>query len=209
MAIDLDGDSLTYSWDATGGTILPYSNSSISWIAPTIEGFYTVSLTVSNNDGGIVEDSAGIMVTNGNIPFLTITSPTNGTTVTAPIITVTGTSSDPSGIASVTVDDVLANGVLDWSTWSAEVALVHGENTITVVATNNMGGSRTETVTVNNSVRGDLNSDGILTPADAAIALRLAATGGWDPAADVSGDNHITSLDALMILQAAGGAITL
>jgi hypothetical protein len=48
-----------------------------------------------------------------------------------------------------------------------------------------------------------------ITPADAAIALQLTATGGWDPAADVNNDNHITSLDALMILQAAAGAITL
>ena len=124
MAIDLDEDSLTYSWDATGGTILPYSNSSISWIAPTIEGFYTVSLTISDNDGGIVEDSAVIMVTNDE-PDSTVT--------------------------------------------------------------------------------GDLNSDGTLTPADAAIALQLAASGGWDPAADVNHDSRVTSLDALMILQAAGG----
>ena len=40
-------------------------------------------------------------------------------------------------------------------------------------------------------------------------AFQLAATGGWDSAADVDGDNHITSLDALMILQAAAGAIAL
>ena len=53
------------------------------------------------------------------------------------------------------------------------------------------------------SLRGDLNRDGTLTPTDAAIALRLAANGGWDAAADVNHDNHITSLDALMILQAA------
>ena len=48
-----------------------------------------------------------------------------------------------------------------------------------------------------------------ITPADAAIALQIAATGGWDPAADVDGDNRITSLDALMILQAATAAIEL
>jgi len=68
----------------------------------------------------------------------------------------------------------------------------------------------TEVVTVRyEPVRGDLNRDGILTPADAAIALRLAAGGSapCDPAtlaaADVSRDGHVTSLDALMILQAA------
>ena len=57
--------------------------------------------------------------------------------------------------------------------------------------------------TTNIAQKGDLNHDGILTPADAAIALEIAASGGWNPAADVDGDNRVTSLDALMILQAA------
>ncbi len=59
------------------------------------------------------------------------------------------------------------------------------------------------------SVKGDLNGDGDLTPADAAIALRLAATGVHDDAADVSGDGQVTSLDALMILQAAAEMVEL
>ncbi|MCD6144826.1 MAG: dockerin type I repeat-containing protein [Methanosarcinales archaeon] len=57
--------------------------------------------------------------------------------------------------------------------------------------------------------RGDLNGDDKITPADAAIALEIAAgSRPCDPAtfADVSGDNRVTSLDALMILQAAGRA---
>ena len=63
--------------------------------------------------------------------------------------------------------------------------------------------------------KGDLNSDGSVTPADAAIALTIAAGGSAScdaatlAAADVSGDNRVTSLDALMILQAAAGAIEL
>ena len=59
------------------------------------------------------------------------------------------------------------------------------------------------------SVKGDLNGDGAITPADAAIALRLAATGAHDDAADVSGDGQTTSLDALMILQAAAELVEL
>lgn len=59
------------------------------------------------------------------------------------------------------------------------------------------------------SVKGDLNGDGILTPADAAIALHLVATGAHDDATDVSGDGQVTSLDALMILQAAAGMVEL
>ena len=57
--------------------------------------------------------------------------------------------------------------------------------------------------------KGDLNGDGHLTPADATIALQLAASGGWDLDADVSGDGSVTSLDALMILQAAAGVVSL
>ncbi|MEA3324565.1 MAG: right-handed parallel beta-helix repeat-containing protein, partial [Euryarchaeota archaeon] len=58
-------------------------------------------------------------------------------------------------------------------------------------------------------LKGDLNSDHLPTPADAAIALQIAATGAHDDAADVSGDGSVTSLDALMILQAAAGRIEL
>ena len=57
--------------------------------------------------------------------------------------------------------------------------------------------------------KGDLNHDGEITPADAAIVLQLAVSGEWRADADISGDNHITSLDALMILQAAAGAVAL
>ena len=57
--------------------------------------------------------------------------------------------------------------------------------------------------------KGDLNSDSILTPADSAIALRIAASGDWDADADVSRDGRVTSLDALMILQAVSGGIAL
>jgi hypothetical protein len=65
------------------------------------------------------------------------------------------------------------------------------------------------TVDMPSATRGDLNNDDQTTPADAAIALAIAATGAQNTAADVSGDGRITSLDALMILQAASGVITL
>jgi parallel beta-helix repeat protein len=59
------------------------------------------------------------------------------------------------------------------------------------------------------SQKGNLNRDCYINPADAAIALRMAVRGEYDPAADVSGDDRVTSLDILMILQAAAGAISL
>ena len=43
----------------------------------------------------------------------------------------------------------------------------------------------------------------MLTSTDAAIVLDLAVRGEYDTTADISGDGKVTSLDALMILQAA------
>ncbi|KAF5416674.1 MAG: Cell surface glycoprotein [Candidatus Methanogaster sp.] len=69
--------------------------------------------------------------------------------------------------------------------------------------------------TVIASQKGDLNGDNQIIPADATIALAFAAGGSasCDPAmlsaADVNGDGCVTSLDALMILQAATDVIEL
>jgi hypothetical protein len=47
------------------------------------------------------------------------------------------------------------------------------------------------------------------TPADALIALQMAVRGEYSEEADVNRDGEVTSLDALMILQAAAGRIEL
>ena len=78
-------------------------------------------------------------------PNLTITSPANGTTVSTPTITIAGTASDESGIANVTVNGILATGTTSWST---EVTLIEGENTITVVATDTVGNNVNKTITI-------------------------------------------------------------
>ena len=73
----------------------------------------------------------------------------------------------------------------------------------------------TASILVSELQNGDLNDDGVVTAADAVIALEIAAGGSasCDPAtltaAEVSGDGVVTSLDALMILQAAAGAIAI
>ena len=84
-----------------------------------------------------------------------------------------------------------ANGTLDWS---ANVTLTVGENMITVIATDGARLNTTAAVTVRyEPLRGDLNSDGSVTSADAAIALRIAVgSRPFDDAADVSGDgSHV------------------
>ena len=59
------------------------------------------------------------------------------------------------------------------------------------------------------SIKGDLNGDGTLAPADAVIVLEMAARGEYKPIADVNDDKRVTSIDALMIMQAAAGGIAL
>jgi hypothetical protein len=164
--------------------------------------------TAGNVNETWVNDTARTLFASDNTPpTLSITFPAPNTTTHSPTITITGTAFDTSGIASVTVNGEPATGT---TTWSAEVTLTEGENAITVVATDGAGLNTTKMITVwLEPPRGDLNGDYALTPADAAIALWIAASGGWDANADVSGDNRVTSLDALMILQAAAGAIDL
>ncbi|KAF5414537.1 MAG: Subtilisin-like serine protease [Candidatus Methanogaster sp.] len=65
------------------------------------------------------------------------------------------------------------------------------------------------TLHVTTALRGDVNHDGAITSADAAIALGMVAHGEWNADADISGDGQVTSLDALMILQVAAGRISL
>jgi hypothetical protein len=60
-ASDADGDTLTYAWSATGGTITG-TGDSVSWEAPAAEGTYTISVEVSDGHGGTASDSCDIVV---------------------------------------------------------------------------------------------------------------------------------------------------
>jgi hypothetical protein len=53
--------------------------------------------------------------------------------------------------------------------------------------------------------KGDLDGDGLITTADAVIALQMAVSCDYVEDADVNGDGAVTSQDALMILQASTG----
>jgi hypothetical protein len=61
-ASDPDGDTLTYTWTATGGTISG-SGSSIFWTAPLSSGTYTITCTVSDGKSGSDTKNVNITVT--------------------------------------------------------------------------------------------------------------------------------------------------
>lgn len=67
-----------------------------------------------------------------NAPSAAIDWPLDNATINASRITVTGHANDPDGIAEVLVNDILATSDDGFLTWSADVPLVFGLNTITI-----------------------------------------------------------------------------
>jgi len=142
----------------------------------------------------------------------------DGTEVSTLAVTVTD---DASGVSSVAIDLSYIGGPSAKlmnkaifppgryiTTTTVAVGTLPGTYCLPVNATDNAGHSNTTeciAITVTAPVvRGDLNGDLKVAPADAVIALKIAVgSSPYNAAADVSGDNRVTSLDALMILQLA------
>lgn len=80
-------------------------------------------------------------------PTLSISSPANGTTVSTPNVTVSGTVSDTRVITSFTVDGH-AVSVGAGGAWSTSVPLIEGANTIKVLASDQAGFSTEKPVSV-------------------------------------------------------------
>ena len=51
IAYDADGDSLTYTWSATGGTFLGQGPIA-TWTAPDVPGNHTITVKVTDDRGG-------------------------------------------------------------------------------------------------------------------------------------------------------------
>jgi hypothetical protein len=71
VAIDPNADSLSYEWTTTGGTFIG-EGASITYVAPTVEGVYEVTVKVSDEVGLFAERSTMILVkdfasTTGNL----------------------------------------------------------------------------------------------------------------------------------------------
>jgi hypothetical protein len=80
-------------------------------------------------------------------PTVSISSPTNGTSVASPGLTVSGTASDTGALASLVVNGQ-AVSVGAGGAWSSNLTLSPGTNTITAVATDQAGLSSSSSVSV-------------------------------------------------------------
>jgi hypothetical protein len=61
VAEDPDGDSMSYDWTTTGGTVTG-SGDTVTWIAPSVAGAYIVKVTVDDSNGGSDDDSVAVVV---------------------------------------------------------------------------------------------------------------------------------------------------
>jgi len=96
-----------------------------------------LGLAVSCNDGG----GGGVVGGDVVAPSVAIAFPPPTSATEAGAITVSGTASDPSGVAEVRVNGVLASTGDGFATWQASVPLLPGTNTLTVTAGDTRGNS--------------------------------------------------------------------
>ena len=182
---------------------------------------YTMEIDY-DGDGATDETEDPDFIVTNYAPTAAIIAPETGSiyNVSEPV-EFNGTGRDPEdGILTncslVWYSDI--NGAIGAGEQFSTANLSCGAHRITLMVNDSTGLMSTQSIALtitNDWTPGDLNHDGNVTPADAAIALQIAAAGSasCDPAtlaaADVSGDGCVTSLDALMILQAAAGRIEL
>jgi hypothetical protein len=159
-AIDPDGDSLQFSHSGLPlGLVLNPATGIITGI-PVALGTFNVTIFVAD---GLVTTSQTFTwsIVAGNSsdttpPSLSITSHTSGQTVTTASITLAGTVTDSgsgdNGVTGVAVNGAAATGGTATGSatanWSRSVALANGANTLTVIATDGAGNSRSTQITI-------------------------------------------------------------
>ncbi len=62
VASDPDGDSLTYQWSTTGGSILDNTSNPIKWTTPANAGDYNLTVTVDDGKGGTAIETVTVEV---------------------------------------------------------------------------------------------------------------------------------------------------
>ena len=69
VASDPDGDTLSYSWDATGGSFSSTTGQTVNWTAPDSPGTIGITLSISDGRNPTVSHSVSITVTIPNAPI--------------------------------------------------------------------------------------------------------------------------------------------
>lgn len=138
------------------GVTIEHNNGSFSASVALEEGHNTVLARAIATDGTETTGSISVSL-DTTPPFITIESPTDGSTVNIASIAVSGLVNDivrgtvSNSQATVTVNGNTAN-VSNRSYLAQEIALTEGENTITVLGSDEQGNSSAASITINYEV---------------------------------------------------------
>ena len=139
---DPNGDALHYLWSLV--TVPPGSTVSLSdpfsdkpHFTADKEGIYVARLIVNDGQTESAPDTVNVTAAKP-APTVAISTPESGTILAANPVTVSGTVDDPLATVKVQGIDTANNN----GSYSANVVLAEGNNTVTVVATNNAGEGR-------------------------------------------------------------------
>lgn len=154
LSFVLDGESLG---STSPGMVCTASGNgySCTYTSPTAlsEGQHTVSISVEDGAGNPSNTASISFGIDASPPKVVITSPADGFITVSDSIEVTGTASDAGGgISGVTVNGVVAT--LNGEAFTATVPLSSGQNTITATATDTVGNTAQDTVTVARATSG-------------------------------------------------------
>lgn len=166
-ASDADGDTLTYAWTATGGTFTGGTTAAPTWTAPATPGSYTLTVTVSDGNGGqnalslvmAVQSSstgnAAMSLTFNTWPVVTQVAATPGEVNVSQSTTLSITASDPDGdTLTYAWSDGACGGSFSSATsatptWTAPAsAPAGGACTLTATVSDSNGGSTTGAITI-------------------------------------------------------------
>jgi len=178
-ASDPNGDTLTYEWTASDGNISG-EGSTVTWEAPTDEGTYTISVTVSDGKGGTTSDSLTISVANTPPEIASLTS-SEPSVAPEESCSVSCTASDPDG-DTLTYEWTASDGNIsgEGSTVTWEAPTDEGTYTISVTVSDGKGGTTSDSLTISVEMKFgsiDIKSD----PAGANVYLDGEDTGDITP----------------------------
>jgi len=162
---DLEGTIVTWRWTCTSHqdlSGLEPDDTEVAVFSPSAPGTFTFSLEVKDEDG-LWSDPAEIIVTvlKDEPPTISIVSPGDGTEVGQPTFTVSGTATDDVAIEKVeiSIDGTTWTICSGTASWSAEVTLEVGSNTITARVTDTYGSTHDAVVSVSVETPEPIGSD--------------------------------------------------
>ena len=127
------------------------------------DGQNTITFRVTDNDGNVSELATTTFVVSTTAPSLTVNTPTEGLITNSNRLTVTGSTTP--GSDAVTIADVKVNNASvklsgdRTKTFSHEITLTEGENTITIVSTDSIGKATTVTRHVTLDIKAPIITD--------------------------------------------------